>query len=266
MFRLRSVLTSRLRLVSGICVVAAAPALVVPLALGSDGPPEPIVASPVCAPSVPQPAQPLELNTVVAGSLVKTVAMEKEVFDCRSFQSEQTTEIIDAETFVEVIERATGAEVEMRVEVAECRKDFGAAVGGSGHVVCSSRDVPIVDVTDPLALCQPKGLTQPTDPVEMNTVVMPTTRLVKTIKVEKEQFRCPTHVPGITTSPDEIGDLYVFTEIIERPTFVPGLGTTLRPLVKRFEGIVCRKSVQPVPPGENPAVPAGPISCSHIPT
>ena len=173
------------------------------------------------------------MNTVVIGDLAKTVAMQKELFNC--FRDDQLVQIRELETFIEIIERKTRSTVtgvEKRVEVAECIKDLEA-----GTVRCRARDLDLGPASNvpPLLGCQPLGQ----DPLDMNTVVLGD--FAKTIKVEKEVFKC-VRVPR---QPAEIGDLYIFTEIIERKvTIAPADApfTTIRRVGNtRFEGIVCFK-------------------------
>jgi hypothetical protein len=53
------------------------------VSLAAGGGSEPGTEALSCQPTNPQPAQPLEMNTVVGGGVAKTVAMEKELFDCQ---------------------------------------------------------------------------------------------------------------------------------------------------------------------------------------
>jgi hypothetical protein len=175
-----------------------------------------------------QPEEPLEMNTVVVGRLFKTVVMEKEVFVCLD-PSGAPTQIADLETFIEIVERAVPRRgvrpVEERVEVAKCVKDFA-----EGIVRCEPGDRELTTIDLPLEEClvdlERPGT--PSDPVVMNTE---TSRgIVKTVKVEKEVLTCG----------NLIGDLYMFTEIIEAPDNFRQ-PKTLRPIAKRFEGVLCLK-------------------------
>lgn len=187
--------------------------------------------------SPPQaPEEPLEMNSVVFRDLVKTVVMEKEVFNCTG-QAGQP-QIKDVETFVEVVELRDGREIRVvdeRVEVAQCIKNLA-----NGRITCSASTAELhPPQSQPLTGCsQPEGLTQPRDPVEMDTVVSGS--LVKTIKVEKETFQCG----GGPAVAEFIGDLYLFTEIIEAPGETAEREATLQPVVKAFRGIVCFKDEQ----------------------
>ena len=199
----------------------------------------PSAAGQGCSLASQQPDEPLEMNTAVDGDLAKTVVQEKEIYVCEdSFGIAFRT--VDLETFLEIVERA-GANgtsvVERRAEVAECSKRFASA---GGTVSCRNNTLALgAPVAAPLSNCQPAA-TQLGDPVEMNTVgLTPTSgaRLIKTIKVDKEIFSCPNNVRA---------DLYVLTEIIERRITTSAGTPTYRPVQRRFEGVVCRKSTFPV--------------------
>ena len=78
----------------------------------------------------------------------------------------------------------------MTVEEVACVKGLG-----TGRVTCGSTGVPLAKTDTPLTRCSPTSstypfpaVTQPADPVEMDTVVVG--GLVTTIKVEKEIFYC----------------------------------------------------------------------------
>ena len=184
-----------------------------------------------------EPEHPLELNTVVAGRFVKSIAMEKEVYRCIDVGSRIVRRLYDVELFVEIVEEARRGKVEpieKRVELAVCAKDV-APQPSAPRITCRAGDVSLQPFDAPFAGC---GLAtaQPRDPVEMNTVVvqagglalpLPSGQpLVKTVKVEKEVFDCDGPVV----------DVFLFTEIVEARTR-RGLG----PIGKTFEAILCRK-------------------------
>src|SRR6185503_18627020 len=107
----------------------------------------------------------------------------------------------------------------------------------TGKVSCASAAMPLGPLTPtPLQGCraQPPDavLKTPADPVVMNSVVLG--QFVKTIKVEKEVLGCDTP-NGIF-----IGDVYLFTEVIEKRTATP----SYTPFATRFEGFMCRKNPQ----------------------
>ena len=177
----------------------------------------------------PQPAQPLEMNTVVVAGHAKTVAMEKELFDCRSAETGDRF-ARDVETFVEIVERAsstTVTTVARRVIVATCDKNFD-----DGSVSCRTASVALGGlVGNALSGCEPPlpggVIRNPADPVEMNTVVMGD--FIKTIKLEKEVLEC---------GEDRVGDVYLFTELIERRSSAAPIPV---PFSNRFDGIMCFK-------------------------
>jgi hypothetical protein len=162
---------------------------------------------------------------------VKTIATEKELFTCTDDAGDVVL-IRDVETFVEIVEtvraRPPGfTTIARSVDVATCVKNFER-----GTIRCRSTAVPLRRTQRPLAGCRSVSGTypfapieQPRRPLEMNTVVVGD--LVKTIKVDKEIFECADTL---------IGDVYVFTEIVEEST-----GQTFRTVARDFDGVVCFK-------------------------
>lgn len=171
-----------------------------------------------CRLAAPQPAEPLELNLVAVKigttDYAKAIAMEKEVFLCEG-------SIKDVETFIEWVQVRSGNFMKPRaptVEQASCEKAYPRGV-----VTCKSRRVTVGPPANPLKGCKPLPMDrQPAAPVRMSSVVLG--RLVKTVKVEKEIWACPRG----------IGDIYLFTEIVEA---APGKVSQ-----RLFEGILCIKS------------------------
>jgi hypothetical protein len=186
---------------------------------------------PECRLAEVQPEEPLAMNTVVVGKLVKTIATEKEIFTCTDAAGD-IVQIRDVETFVEIVEavarRPPGfVTIARSVDVTECNKDLE-----EGTVVCRSRTVRLGTTQRPLAGCRPvrgtypfEPIEQPRRPLEMNSVVVGD--LVKTIKVDKEIFECAETL---------VGDVYLFTEVVERRE-----GRTIRPVATDFDGIICFK-------------------------
>jgi hypothetical protein len=230
-------------IVAAALVVGAVGAVLAPLASGQQGP------SPVpqgCQLQVPQPEAPLKLNLVAAGRFVKTVVMEKEVFNCFDGQTD-VAQIRDVETFIELVGQVVKGKgkhpkaadkgktgkpsvklVAKRVEVVTCIKSFR-----TDRVSCGAKDMQIGATGTPLTGCSPRSGTypfdpvvQPAHPVEMSTVVLKD-GVVQTMKVEKEVFDCE----------GRIGDVYLFTDIVEAPHH----GKTIRPVAKRFHGVICLK-------------------------
>ena len=209
-------------------------------------PAAPIGASP--AREAPQGAQPgscgteeinlpLELNTVAAGGLWKTLAMEKESFHC--VNTDGSSYVRDVETFIEVVEKGRGTLVEATVQVATCFKQYPG-----GGVECKWNAKTLGNTATPVANCRPLE-SQPYDPVEMNTTVNQTgttaaTMFIKTIKVEKDVWEC-----GDPATSSIWADLYVFSELVETQVNLPNnAGKSWRPAVRQFFGVVCYKDWQ----------------------
>lgn len=206
----------------GAVVLTAAAALFLLLPFGSSA------QEPIQPCQQADPAEPLELNTVESGKLIKTVAMEKEVFNCFDAAGASVSHVVDLETFIEILEApvpGTVRVVDKRVEVTRCVKSFR-----EGFIRCVARNIPLGEADQGIiATCRlPRERSQPSDPVEMNTVASSHFGVVKTIKLDKEIFDCGPFV----------GDFYLFTEIIEAPR----KGGTLAPVEKRFEAILCFKN------------------------
>lgn len=178
----------------------------------------------------------LEMNTVEA-IVTKTVAMEKEVFSCRSGK---VPFIRDVETFVELTEAHPDDvqfhEAEVTIATATCDKPIRDLLG----TTCSTQPVDVGTNTLDLGVCKaPDPDQQPTDPVVMNSIAIPGIGpghvLSKTIKVDKEVFACDRG----------IADVYLFTEIGEHgfasAQFPAG---TVQTTFTRFVGVVCLKSAK----------------------
>ncbi len=180
-----------------------------------------------CHLAQPQPGMPLQMNTVAAGGLFKTVAMEKEIFNCIDTTG-ALAQIRDVETFLEVVENGPNL-VEIRPEIATCIKSFV-----NFQIHCRTAPLVLGKTATPLLGCNPSSESAPFAPVIMNTVL---SGIVKTIKVEKEIFQC---VNTAGTAPS-IGDVYVFTEIDEARTTLPSGVVTYRPTAHKFMGVVCYK-------------------------
>lgn len=216
----------------------AAVVLLGPLAAGGgSASPSPSPIPQGCQLKSPQPEAPLKLNVVAVRQFVKSIAMEKEVFNCYDAQS-RLAQIKDVETFIEIIERtqpgrskkspsAGTVVLAKRVEVVSCVKDLG-----NGRVSCKSEAKQLGTTNTPLMQCSTTHGTypfaevdQPSHPVEMETVVL-RNGLVKTVKVEKEVFSCSGRV----------ADVYLFTHIHETAT-----ARAVRTTGMRFEGAICFK-------------------------
>ncbi len=222
---------------AGVVALAAAVAIAVGPATAPASGERAAQADPECGLAEVQPEEPLAMNTVRVGNLVKTIATEKELFTCVD-ESGDVVQVHDLETFVEIVERRKGrgfATLARRVDVAVCAKNLSA-----GTVACGARTVPLRPTQRPLTGCSAlrgsypfEPIEQPRRPLEMNTVVVGD--LVKTIKLDKEIFECR----GL------VGDVYLFTEIVEARVGGKG-GPTMQPVSVSFEGIVCFKDPEAV--------------------
>jgi hypothetical protein len=173
------------------------------------------------------PENGLEMNTVVASGMFKTIAMEKDVFTCTNGQQDNV--IRDVETFIELVENQQGRLVEaVRVELAVCNKDFDL-----DNIRCSNFQVSLSQpVGNPLVGCDIGSFGSPSDPVVMNSAV--NNGVIKTIKVEKEWYKCDS------PQGPAIRHIYTFTEILERRTKLTNGNNTLRPFRHAFIGIWCQ--------------------------
>jgi hypothetical protein len=188
----------------------------------------------------------LVLNVVAVRNLVKTVAIEKEVFSC--FDSSSTlTQVKEVDTLIELTARGEpghgqGSDSQDRrhsqkqpafvplaktVNADSCTKDLK-----TGGVSCASVALPLGVTSTPLTRCSlTKGtypfapVVQPTHPLQMETATL-NNGLVETVAVEKEVFDCA----------GQIGDEYLFTEVGESAK-----DGGFRPLGTNFEGVVCFK-------------------------
>ena len=242
------------RLVGSVLATVLGAALLASLAVAAGGPSPSPSPSPVpqgCQLHSPQPEAPLILNVVAVRQFVKTVAIEKEVFDCFDAQS-TLAQIKEVDTLIELTGRGnpgkkwepdnkwgpgkkgkpdnnpSGFEpLTKTVDADTCTKDLK-----TGAVACGRVAVPLGVTTTPLSKCSvTKGtypfpaVQQPTHPVQMGTATLDN-GLVQTVALEKEVFDCA----------GQIGDVYLFTEVSESTGGhgFTSLGTT-------FEGVICFK-------------------------
>ncbi len=144
---------------------------------------------------------PLTMNSVKNGQIVKTIISEKEIYDCFLNQGNIAV-IVDVTTYIEIFENITSHdELSHSVLVTTCIKDVtdGQAVG------CEVSETPDSGITPVAGTCTEEDIE---DPAEMNTVNKGTT--VKTIVAQKEQFLCV--LPDTTVKKV---DEYIITEIFE---------------------------------------------------
>ena len=204
--------------------------VVVPHAVGAGPSPSPIPSG--CQLRSPQPDAPLRLNVVAVSNTVKTIAVDKEIFNCFDAQS-QLASVKDVETVIETVEVGDVKKAPSITTTAEsvvattCDKDLQA-----GRVGCSSHALPLGVTQTPLAKCTvTKGtypfdtIQQPAEPLDMGTAAL-ADGLVKTVDAETETFACS----------GQIGDLYVLHENVEL-----GGRDRFTPVSDRFQAVMCFK-------------------------
>jgi hypothetical protein len=172
------------------------------------------------------PSDATEMNSVVTnanGDLrVKTIHVEKEVFNCQAQPRPNSfwPIIVDVSIITEIIENVTAQPINKTIEVVTCQKN-----ATNGDVLGCKLKVPSTNL--PLnTSCSQYPLTLP---VKMNSVVV-SPGLVKTIKAEKEVFRC-----DVPINYKKIKDVTIFTEILENLSN----GTSK----KTYEVVTCLKDV-----------------------
>jgi hypothetical protein len=177
-----------------------------------------------------QPMDPVDMNSVIFRTLVKTVHVEKEILSCKTLQGPPI--ILDISIYTEIIEniQTPGAEaLKKSFEVITCGKTFDGTILG-----CVPKDI---EPNAPL----PQNLTCTIQtpsipfPIEMNTVVGPVDvgRFVKTIQAETEIFKCDPLPNGDAT---KIKMVTIFTEIFEDLA-------EMRVLNKAIDSVTCVKDI-----------------------
>jgi len=171
-----------------------------------------------------QPADPIEMNSVVVRGFVKTIHTEKEVFICKSPPG-----VIDLNIYTEIIENVqTRTSPKISFIVVSCSKTFDGTV-----LQCVLQEPP---KKLPFLNCSLQ-VPSVSFPIEMNTVVVndiiPPTIVAKTIDAEKEVFKCDLGRDG---RPTKIKDVIIFTELYEN------FGK-LNPVTKNFVYANCIKNI-----------------------
>jgi hypothetical protein len=147
-----------------------------------------------------EPMDSIDMNTVIVGSIVKTIHVEKEVINCISVEL-RTGIIIDLSIYTEVVEQFPSNKYVMpkiSFDVVTCYKfSNGSAILGC-ETYAPSTTLPakgfFTDCFKPLNVAFP---------IEMDTVVN-SSRFVKTVEAEKEVFAC-----------GNVADITIFTETFE---------------------------------------------------
>ena len=158
------------------------------------------------------PLDATDMNTVIIGSKVKTIHVEKEVFDC---QKEITsppiyTYIVDVSIYIEILEDlATFPTVAPKktFEAVTCVKE-----ANTGNLLgCQKSSIPSSTTLPTVLSCKSNAVYFP---IEMNTVVG-SNNTVKTVEAQKEVFNCsqPSALGG-----EAVKDITIFTEIFENQT------------------------------------------------
>ncbi|MGH9934572.1 MAG: hypothetical protein ACRD3Z_05590, partial [Nitrososphaerales archaeon] len=133
-----------------------------------------------------QPEDPISMNTIRSGNIVKTIHAEKEIFHCFLDQGELAV-IADVTTYIELYKNIDTKEVlSSSAVVTTCLKD-GEETNTATVIDCESYVAP----TTPVFVgsrCEDVQEVSPTHPQEMNTVNKGIT--VTTIETQKEVFLC----------------------------------------------------------------------------
>src|SRR5574341_1815754 len=145
------------------------------------------------------PEDPISMNTVKNGQIVKTIHAEKEIYTCFLEQGNLPV-IVDLTTYLEVYENITSQEViETNAIATTCLKDeFTATV-----IDCESADVS----TSPVFVGSECSELDLEFPQEMNTVTKG--KIAKTVESQKEVFLC---TPG---GDQKKVDIVLFTDVYE---------------------------------------------------
>ncbi len=165
---------------------------------------------------------PISMDTVRSGKIVKTIHAEKEIFECFVIQGNIPV-IVDVTTFIEIFEDITTRQVTgTKVLVTTCLKQNGTA----SVLDCASSEPGTTAI--PLTNCAED--THITHPMEMNTVVKANSNIAKTVESQKEVFLCdldgdslkkpcsptaPRADDPTCFDPDKKVDVVLFTEIYE---------------------------------------------------
>lgn len=152
------------------------------------------------------PWDPISMESVKKGDIVKTVHIEKEIFDCFLTQGNLPV-IVDVTTYIEIFENITAREViSTSVLATTCLKDEGTAT----TIDCESYTPSSSPV--PVGInCDENGGLIPM-PQELNVVRHG--KIAKTIESQKEQFFCPLNTPTNPTVFKKV-DIILFTEVYE---------------------------------------------------
>lgn len=152
----------------------------------------------------PQPSEdPISMNTIRSGNIVKTIHAEKEIFICELDQGALEV-IADVTTYIELYENIVTREVlSSSAIVTTCLKDEPTAT----VIDCESYIPPTTPVPVSNRCSEVQEFSNITHPQEMNTVNKGIT--VATIETQKEVFFCT-----LTAAVKKV-DIVTFTIIFE---------------------------------------------------
>jgi len=159
-----------------------------------------------CDHHVTQAEDPISMNTVRSGNIVKTIHAEKEIFTCELEQGGLDV-IADVTTYIEVYENIVTREVlSSSAVVTTCLKDENTTT----VIDCESYVPPTSPVFVGSNCGEAQELSNITHPQEMNTVNKGIT--VTTVETQKEVFYCT-----LTANPGAVKkvDVVTFTIIFE---------------------------------------------------
>jgi hypothetical protein len=153
-------------------------------------------------------ADPIQMNTVKAGDVAKTVHAEKQVYDCQIEQGGIAV-IVDVTIIAEIYENMTSKNIiRQQAEVLTCIK-----TQFNGELVNCYITIPEGSVV--LTGCVEQRLESP---IDMNTVNK--NKIVKTIKAEKEIYFCDLDTDSAELALKKV-DLVIFAEIWENLNLLP---------------------------------------------
>jgi hypothetical protein len=174
------------------------------------------------------PTDPIDMNTVSFKEFVKTVHIEKEIFQCVTNNGAPV--IVVVSLFTELFENMrTLSTINKTAETVTCIKGYNGTIS-----YCDSKQIPIIDEYPVRANCDPNSLRtlDIMSPIEMETIV-DSEGISKTIEAEKEVFQCDFR----ENTPTRLLDVILFTEIFEDITS----GQIIK---KSVESISCLKDIQ----------------------
>ncbi len=154
------------------------------------------------------PEEPISMNTVRSGNIVKTVHAEKEIHECLLNQGELPV-TVDVTTYIEIYENIVDREViATNVLVTTCLKEPAFKSSGGATVIDCESYTPSSDPIPVGSTCHDH--TDITHPQEMNTVNKG--NIAKTIEAQKEVFHC-----DLNEFQKKV-DVVIFTDIYENLT------------------------------------------------